>query len=124
MEYTDILRQLRAMFEAQGGEILEIPTLPREDGKGKGLYIKLHLRYDTSSFILFMRASDLYVIGYESEVELVSLKPDKERAQEMDKHFASRDHNFNFEKGHGWQNVYSSLVRASTTPAPPHSRSQ
>ncbi|GER39883.1 mismatch repair protein [Striga asiatica] len=62
--YTNTLRQLRVMLRAQGGEISGIHTLPSEAGKDKTLYNK---------------------------VELVSLKHHKERAQEIHKHFASRN---------------------------------
>ncbi|GER39882.1 4-alpha-glucan-branching enzyme 2-2, partial [Striga asiatica] len=90
-EYTNPLRQLRAIMGPQRGEISGIHPPPSETEKGKAFYVTLHLRCDMSSCILFTRASYLYVIGYDSEVQLLSLKPDKERTQEMDANFVSSD---------------------------------
>ncbi|GER41452.1 ribulose-1,5-bisphosphate carboxylase/oxygenase large subunit [Striga asiatica] len=86
--YKTFLNRLRTSVAAK--KINEIDTLP---AASENKYVRIHLRFmdaDEVSCHVFLRASDLYFIGYENkDQKLVALQPDNTKTQEVDAQFST-----------------------------------
>ncbi|GER39893.1 ribulose-1,5-bisphosphate carboxylase/oxygenase large subunit [Striga asiatica] len=86
--YKTFLNRLRTSVATK--KINEIDTLP---AASENKYVRIHLRFmdaDEASCNIFLRASDLYFIGYKNkDHKLVALQPDNTKTQEVDAQFST-----------------------------------